>query len=404
MQVIFCSDMFSDVENDIKNSRHPNPVSGHKFQEHLLRGLLQNNINLQVLNISSIRRYPDYKQIIFRNRKFFFDKQCVGLDLAFINIFALNYLTKTISVYRHLLSMVSANTKESIIILLWNSNIQTLLPALWVKRKFNHVALCNAVGDISGKFGVATFSRNIKGMLLKRVAQWQDALSRKCDCFVYLTKYIKSALRTEGKPCCILEAMYSVNASKCSAPQCDDHITIFYAGSLNPKYGIEHLLRAFSLINDARIHLRIAGAAHISINLIEEYCKQDNRISYMGMLPPSEVAKYQAQATVLVSPRKSTEPFVKYSFPSKTVECLAGGTPYVAHRLPCEPPEYADYIQYPDDESDEALARKLEEICNLPEAERRRIGERGREFIAREKNPKVMCKRIVDMWRGMLGE
>ena len=98
-------------------------------------------------------------------------------------------------------------------------------------------------------------------------------------------------------------------------------------------------------------------------------------------------------ATVLVSPRKSNHVFVKYSFPSKTMECLASGKPYIAHKLPCEPEEYGMFIQYPDDESDEALGKKIEEICDASDEERETIGEKGREFIIKEKNPEKMCKR-----------
>ena len=63
----------------------------------------------------------------------------------------------------------------------------------------------------------------------------------------------------------------------------------------------------------------------------------------------------------------------------------------------CNPEEYGSYIQYPKDESDEALAEKIIEICNMSPEERNAIGERARKFILEEKNPQKQMLKIVRM-------
>ena len=132
-----------------------------------------------------------------------------------------------------------------------------------------------------------------------------------------------------------------------------------------------------------------------------EFAQKDPRIEYLGFIPPREVDLRQKRATVLVSARTSEHTFVKYSFPSKTMEGLASGKPYIAHRLPCDPQEYADYILYAE-ESDEALRDKMVQICQLPREERDAISQKARAFVLREKNPGIMSKRIVDMWKQVL--
>ena len=121
----------------------------------------------------------------------------------------------------------------------------------------------------------------------------------------------------------------------------------------------------------------------------------------MGFITPQEVEIRQSLATVAVSPRTSDFNFVKYSFPSKSLDCLASGIPYIAHRLPCDPPEYAEVIQYADDETDEGLKKKILEICELPLKERKAIGQRAKQFILERKNPVVMAKKVVDLWQAM---
>ena len=176
---------------------------------------------------------------------------------------------------------------------------------------------------------------------------------------------------------------------------------IFYAGSLFLKYGIKHLLKSFSMIEKENYRLVIAGIGD-GEELVHQYAKEDNRILYLGFISPEETEQWQIRADVLVSPRQTKYEYVKYSFPSKTMECLASGKPYVAHKLPCEPDEYGNYIRYPRDESDLALKDELIRVCELPMDVKKQIGIAARNFILSEKNPKRMCRKILDMLNKMV--
>ena len=101
---------------------------------------------------------------------------------------------------------------------------------------------------------------------------------------------------------------------------------------------------------------------------------------------------------MLVNPRQNTDIFTKYSFPSKTMEYLASGRPVIGYRLDGIPEEYYKYIQLVNDNSVDALKDKIVEVCSLPADERNRIGMTAREFIVREKNPRVQCQKVKAMW------
>ena len=124
--------------------------------------------------------------------------------------------------------------------------------------------------------------------------------------------------------------------------------------------------------------------------------KKDNRIVYKGQLPRDEVLKLQKTATVLVNPRQNNEDFTKYSFPSKNLEYLSSGVPLVAYKLDGIPCEYANYIRFVEDNSDQSLADALIEICELTDEERKKIGKKAREFVLNEKNDKVQVKKVID--------
>lgn len=245
---------------------------------------------------------------------------------------------------------------------------------------------------------------NLHAGAVRRLGQFLDKMAHEEDCFVFLSSEMAEAIDVLDKPYVVMEGFYQHKKGLPGERLKDSEKNlVFYAGYLGADYGIEHMLRAFSQINDNSYRLVMAGYGQ-NDEMIRRYLDRDDRIRFLGMITPEEVEMWQQKATVLISPRTSEQKFAKYSFPSKTMECLASGKPYIAHKLPCDPPEYAEYIQYARDESDEALREKIMEICEMTEEQRLEVGERAKTFIINEKNPKVMCKRIIKMWEKMCDE
>lgn len=382
---------------------HPNGTAGHKFQVNLLNGLTKNFKNVYVVNASLVRYYPCYPQKIIKEKFFSINGKVVGKSVGFLNLFGINYFSKYVSLKRELKKYVDNNVgkDEKCVIITFNSYLPIQLSVLNLKRKRKNICTCNVIGDIFSQNGIAWFKSHglLKALILNRMVKFADKLSRKFDCFAFLTKDMAYALKVENKPFVVMEGMYTIDNSYENTVLSENlnEKIIFYAGSLREEYGILHLIKAFEMIDNSEYRLYLAGSGGTE-TYIKECSEKDSRIKFLGFITPNEVDKWQKKAAVLVSPRISkNNEFVKYSFPSKTMECLASGTPYIAHRLPCDPPEYANYIQYADDESDEALARKIKEICSMQESERNAIGAKAKKFIEEEKNPAVMTKRIAEM-------
>ena len=106
----------------------------------------------------------------------------------------------------------------------------------------------------------------------------------------------------------------------------------------------------------------------------------------------------QKKATLMVNPVHSSEEFSHYFFPSKTLEYLASGTPTLMSRLSCLPPEYDEHLFYFDDESVEGMARKMQEICEMPQSALSEIGKRAADFIVEFKTPKPQMKKAIEFF------
>ena len=395
MRYVFCGNMFSDIDGDIKKMKVPPPVSSHKFQENMIRGLLANDQKVYVVNIPRVRYYPHYPKVFFKKSKFINPTGVRGINIGFVNLPLINYLTQRLSLKKELRRITGKKGKYTLIS--FNNYLPQNRAMVEVKKKKKNVYICNVLGDLHGSYGVRVAGRyvGLKGKLIERIEAEQDRLSAESDAFGFLTGFMAEALGVQDKPYTVIEGIYSGEKKEIINTDTENK-TIFYAGAVEEEYGLLHLLRAFSMINDSSFRLRIAGGGG-AVKAVEDYSKKDSRISYLGYITPEEVERNQMEATCLVNPRTSDHEYVKYAFPSKNMECLASGKPYVAHRLPCNPPEYDMYFQCPESESDEDLAAEMVRVCNLPARERQRIGSEAQRFILNMKNPRMQCSKIVEL-------
>ena len=397
MIYIFCGYLYPDIENDIKKTKSPMPVSGHKFQMNLINGIMENKRKLYVVNIPSMRHYPNYKKILFHRTKISI-KGIKGIHLGFINLPVINYITRYYTLKNELQRIIKKNPNEEFVVMSFGTYLPIDLAMLKIRKKFKKVKIFVEIGDLAGDKGAQTEKINIKNRIVQFLKKYEENLIKRFDYFGVMTEYMADALEIKNKPFVIIEGIYSETCKRNNdivSIETSKKI-IFYAGSVTRQYGILHLLNAFSMIHGNEYNLYIAGNGD-AVEDVERFAHKDNRIKYLGYLTPSEVDKYMNNAMVLINPRTSEHDYVKYSFPSKNMECLASGKPYIAHRLICNPTEYEKYILYPADESDIALAEMIIKVCNMNDDERMKLAKYGKNFILSQKNPKIQCKKIIDM-------
>lgn len=408
MNVAYCSLLLPEEKKLSERTKERlSGISGHKVTKAEIYGIDSNlDSPVDIFNIINTVNYPKFPQLVFMNEKWNHTSIVGHIDyhLGYINLFGIKYITQYYAMKRNLNRWVNKH-QEPGIICVHNIYLPSMLAAVNVaKKNKSKIKLCLNTGDIPGKYGLQSqFNKNIKQILTEKLVDKNVLrLAKMFDCFVFVTADMANAFEVADKPFTVVECTYiEPEYAKGKSISESAKKRIFYAGAVREEYGIGHLLRAFSLIKDENYELVIAGGG-AGDGLVKEYASKDSRIKFLGFITPQEVLEWQLSSHVLINPRQSDKEYVKYSFPSKSVDSLATGVPYVAHKLPCDPPEYANYINYADGESDEDLKDKIIEVCEMSAEKRRLIGERGKRFILEEKNPKAMTKRIVDMWNKVL--
>jgi glycosyltransferase involved in cell wall biosynthesis len=222
-----------------------------------------------------------------------------------------------------------------------------------------------------------------------------DRLYGIADKYVLLTEHMASHLGIRT-PYMVMEGVAtSVNDTEIEESGEEYGKYILYTGLLNEKFGIPVLLEAFGKIKDENVKLVLCGTGDAQ-ELIAKKQLEDNRIIAPGRVDRKKALALQRGATVLVNPRQNNEEFTKYSFPSKNLEYLSSGVPVVAYKLDGIPDEYDDYINYPADDSAEAMCNELERLLGMTDEERKAVGQRAKEFVLGTKNKVQQTKRIID--------
>ena len=221
---------------------------------------------------------------------------------------------------------------------------------------------------------------------------------RHCTHYVLLTQAMNDYLNKQGKPYVILEGHADITmADKIPAMEKKNSPRIcFYAGGVSKRYGLGNLVDGFRKANipDAALHIYGPGDY---VKELQQIAAEDERIFYGGMLLNTEIVDKEQQATLLVNPRPTDEEYVKYSFPSKTMEYMASGTPVLTTVLPGMPKEYHPYVYLLEDETADGIAEMLKKVLENSDEALFRKGLEARRFVLEQKNNVIQARKILEM-------
>ena len=251
---------------------------------------------------------------------------------------------------------------------------------------------CQCIGivtDLPDMLGGSSFSKKLANFVI-----------RHCTGYVLLTEAMNDYLNKEGKPYVILEGHSDITMGK-RVPALEKKTSprvCFYAGGVSKQYGLGNLVEGFRKADLENAQLHIYGPGDY-VEELQAIAAEDPRIFYGGMLLNSEIVDKEMEATLLVNPRPTDEEYVKYSFPSKTMEYMASGTPVLTTVLPGMPKEYYPYVYLLEDESADGIAAKLREVLSNSDASLFKKGCEARNFVLNQKNNVIQAKKILEMLR-----
>lgn len=398
-KIIFIGSIYPDdlISSMLKKQEFID-FAAHKFQYSLLSGLINNIDSVYVLSSPVKKRSIILKNLFINGFHFGFNKLGInGYCLGSINIPFLNMIYELFSIFWKLRSLLKSNSDSSVII--YALHTPFLLAVSLLSKKIKHK--CIIVPDLPE---FMSNSSNIIRKIAKRIdRKIIHRIIPRFDSFVLISEAMVNRLPIKNIKHINIEGIYSIdnevnlynNSDSFSFHYCNKK-TILYSGQINACYGVFDLLKAFTLIESENYELWLCGPCS-DINELHKYLKNDKRIKYLGLLNKSEVYNLQKKATVLVNPRHSCDDYTKYSFPSKTIEYLASGTPTLMCKLPSIPDEYFKYMFLFEDESILGYKKKLIEVCSIDHNILDDFGQKASNFIITQKNACIQSQKITDL-------
>jgi glycosyltransferase involved in cell wall biosynthesis len=392
LSILFVGCAYSDIQkNRFRSaSRRGYQFAAQNLQEALIEGFLSNGVGVNVISIPSLSTFPLGSSIVeVEDCDYVYKGHVLGHCFGYHNIpFFKSFKHEEIDEWVDNWYASAQGIRCIFVYALIGTHMSIALRA---KQRYPDVLISIIVPDLPMFMGCNIVYKALG--LQKKAIEWINENVRCFDRYVVLTEPMVNRLGVADKPYTVLEGVYSGRNEQITISKNED-IIILYAGGLVLRYGIKDLIDAFMKIDGDRFRLWLCGAGD-AIGYIKECMRKDNRIVYYGTVPESEIGVLQKKATVLVNPRHSNEEFTKYSFPSKTIEYMASGTPTLMCHLPSIPPEYDDYLYYFADESVEGMAKMMIHICEKPAEELANKGQRAREFIVTNKNAKKQTSKIL---------
>ena len=399
MKIIFLGGLFpnyltKEIEN---NSKGAIQYAANLLQWNFIKGL-DFFYKVDIVTLPYVGSFPFlYKKILLATSVFSHTTDSTDISLGFLNLPLIKHFYRYKNAKKELIKRIQ-NIDEPTTIIIYSIHSPFLLAAWRAKMKYPNTRLCLIVPDLPEYM---SDNKNIFYLIFKKLDSYLIKYTlKKIDSFVVLTDQMANILDIQNKPYVRIEGIFEEN-NQLKTTNKENEKVIMYSGSLASRYGIMNLLKAFLQIDLPHYRLWICGEGDTRSE-IEQLAKSNSRIKYFGQLTQSEVFLLQKRATVLVNPRTSAGDYTKYSFPSKTMEYLASGTPTILHRLPGIPSEYFQYVFIAEKETAEELKTKILEVCEKPQSELNEFGRKAQEFIYKQKNAISQVKLLSNMVNNLI--
>ncbi|MBD5310864.1 MAG: glycosyltransferase family 4 protein [Bacteroides sp.] len=366
--------------------------AGINLQAALLDGFEKNNIEVTYISIPNRLSYPQSSKI-FISGKYFNDRKNEKIVsnriLGFINLPIIKIFSKYFRMRRAIKSYLDYD-KNSCDLFVYSLNSPFLLAAISYRKRFR--STCVMITDLPEYMsGNRSILYKIGKYIDKKIINY---CLKRFNTYVLLSNKMKDKLPITHKKYITIEGIYTATTIQEVIPSRRN--AIMYAGGISQRYNVFDLIEAFLDIKDSTLELWLCGPI-ADIERFNSIINNDKRIKYLGLLPIDKVRALQKQVSLLINPRMSIEEFTKYSFPSKTLEYMASGTPTMMCRLPSLPSEYLDYLYFIDIESKVGIQAAIEHFFTIPIHTRMEKAKKAQEFIMLRKSAQFQTRKVLEL-------
>lgn len=376
----------------VENSKVKPSASAQNFENALIKGFLENKVELTVVSAESIATYPKGNRLFLKKRTDILNAGCASDILPAINLPLFKQNGHAKGAEKHLIKWLKTNAGESEKCVLVYGIYPAVVKSLQKICARYHCKIFAVITDVPSTMFTYTQNKSIlkrifSGSYRKTAIELQD----KFDGYIYLTEAMSEEV-APGKPYTVVETIADTSVfDAVGTPEKSEPPAIMYAGALYKKYGVDLILDSFERV-EADCELWLFGSGDYEEE-IKKRAQRNTRIRFFGRVSRQEVLRYEKEASLLLNIRNDEDVYTKYSFPSKMVEYLLSGTPLLTTKLSGIPDEYYDYCYVTTTRDTQKIAEQMDEI--LHEANLAALGDKAKRYVEEHKNSSAQATRIT---------
>ncbi len=374
------------------------------FQLFLLEALAADSNSISSIAAASLApmaAYPRGQRILVKSATHVLNHAIELKVIPFLNLgYVIKNFTAMIGFCGFLMRKTILRRQLPDVVILYNLNLCYSIPA-FLLGLLADVPFFPIVADLPmpGSLSPRTLLRRIDAFL-------QKYLAKKGDGLIVLSRAIAADfapgnkfLHMEGG---IAKSLFDLERRDTfSRRGSEEAASILYAGTLGENGGISLLLEAFGKVKEKNCELRICGRGPLAAE-IESAAQQDGRIKFFGFVERERLLELLTTSTILVNPRpKHLEN--RYSFPSKLLEYMASGRPVITTATTDVAEEYGDKAFILWEDTPDALAEIIGNVCELPSQYLNEFGAKARNYVLQNKNWDVQARRVYDFMDEVIG-
>lgn len=400
MKILFVSGLYSEAHTEMLREYSSGDIqnAANVFQWNVVWGLLQNNINLEVVSLPFLPSFPlGYKKCHTPSGDIIVNDNKIGRVLPYCDLVLWKKNSIRYRLEKYLLNWIKLNEGEDKLIILTYSPYIPFIKAIRnVKKRYPHkkIELVSIVTDLVDDYKSSGSNKGLRRIQCEIEKRETHNLYKYIDKFVLLSKYMVEKIPETQKSYIVVEGLAQVKEYH-QVEKNGEVKTLLYTGLLDYFTGVKDLVDAFHKISDPNLQLIICGLGCLE-SAIKQAASIDSRIIFKGLVSRESAVLLQQEATLLINPRKPDNQLTRYSFPSKTMEYLSSGTPMLGYRLDGIPEEYYSYYYTIDTMDVDGLAERIQEVIHFPQSELNKKAEEAYNFILQNKTAKMQMKRLLD--------
>ncbi len=369
----------SELEDMLVNDRFP-AIQTHRFNWNLIKSLeVSDYFNFTYISARPVSDYPYFPKKKIKGNSWtvnICNKEIEIREIPFLNFGLLKIVTRFLSAFYYGVKKYrDMDNKGGVIV--YSVHVPFMLAGYFISKIFSI--------DYIGVWTDMPSVRNNRESFLKsklRAAELlvSKFLMSKVSKVIVLTKYLAEDF-APGRPYLVIEGIIDEKDIPVTKPEKINRkfTKVLYTGAVSRQYGLNNIVEGFNLLKDEDIVLEIYGCGDYEEEL-KHICSLNKKISFKGFVSNERVLEIQRGADFLINARSAEDEYVKYSFPSKTLEYMLSGTPIITTILPGIPKEYENYVILLENNRPETIYKKLKQIMNMPQQERIEIGRKAEQF------------------------